>query len=221
MPDGVPPVDVPVGSDADSPVPVPIAYLREAHDQFADANHSTVSVAITGQVAGNANIAVVSWYMVSANLDSFGDTAGNNYTLLGEISNGTITQRVYVAAPIAAAPTNTLTATWSVNAQFPEIRVLEYAGIAAASTLDQLATNVGDSANPTVGPIATTNANDLILGVFTGKVDTPGPNYTERIDFLGDYVEDRIASATGSFTAPATGMSGPYVAQIVALRGAL
>jgi hypothetical protein len=106
----------------------------------------------------------------------------------------------------------------------PDIRILEYAGVAAENSLDQTAQASGASATSQCGPVTTTAANELIFAANTtsGAAGAPsaGSGYTSRIITANDDIaEDQLASSIGSYsaTAPLT-TSGNWVMQMATFK---
>ncbi|MGH7146315.1 MAG: hypothetical protein ACREIJ_00225, partial [Nitrospiraceae bacterium] len=71
----------------------------------------------------------------------------------------------------------------------------------------------------------TTNANDLLVAANVVQTFTSGPGagFTNRMVTVpdGDIVEDRVVSATGSYSATASlSSAGAWVMQLVAFRAA-
>ena len=209
------------GRPIDGPPPVPIQFVGQAHGQFGDATHSSLSVGIANQMLGDANVVVVSWFTAAATIDSLTDGAGNSYTLIGEISDGTAFQRIYYAVPIAASSNNLITVTCSQNCQFIELRICEYSGIASANTVEGSTSGVGAGGTESAGSLMITGPHDLLVAAFTGNVNSggQGSGWTQRISFVGDYVEDRVVTAAGTYTGDASGGPGNWIAMMAALRG--
>lgn len=200
---------------------VPIVFVNQAHGQFSDATHNQLSVGIANQVAGDTNVVVVSWFTPLATINALMDTSGNNYTLIGEISDGTSIQRMYYAVPIAASSNNLITVTCTQNCQFIELRICEYSGIASANTVEGSTSNTGSGGTESTGTLAITGPHDLLVAAFTGNVNNngQGTGWTQRISFVGDYVEDKVVTAPGMYTGDAAGGPGNWIAMIAALRG--
>src|SRR5580700_2697833 len=195
----------------------------------ATASASQVSVLYTQpQVSGNLNVVVVAWKDTTAVANSVTDTQGNVYILaLGPTTlSGQLSQSIYVAKNIVAAPagSNSVTVTFSTAATAPEVRILEYGGVDANSPLDGTAGASGNTASTDSGPVATTYASDLLIGASLVSTSTtaPGTGYTSRvITPNGDLVEDELVSATGSYHATSMlSTVGAWVMQVVALRAA-
>lgn len=180
---------------------------------------ATVSVAYpSAQTAGDLNVVVVGWNDTTATVKSVTDSAGNVYRLaIGPTLGTGLSQSIYYAPGIAGG-SNTVTVTFSQAATYPDIRVLEYAGVAS---LDVTAGKSGKSATSSSGAATTTAANELIVAANTVATSTSaaGSGYTARVVTApdGDLVEDKTATTAGSNNAKATlNESGPWVMQMAA-----
>ncbi|PYN30521.1 MAG: hypothetical protein DMD98_18850, partial [Candidatus Rokuibacteriota bacterium] len=125
----------------------------------------------------------------------------------------------------APAGGNTVTVTFNGPATFPDIRILEYSGADVTAPVDVTATGTGNSASSSTAAVTTTNANDLLFAANTVATLTSaaGAGFTSRVitNPGGDIAEDRLATATGSYSAAASlNAAGPWVMQMVAFRGA-
>jgi hypothetical protein len=189
---------------------------------------ASVAVAFSSaQTVGNLNVVVVGWNDVTHTVSSVTDTKGNSYSLaVGPTKNGatnTLTQSIYYAPSIAAAAAgaNTVTVAFSGTATAPDIRILEYSGLATSSPVDVTAA-AGGSGAVSSGSATTTSANDLIFGActVTNVVSAVGSGFTQRILTTpnGDLAEDQIVSATGSYAATATVSGGSWAMQMVAFK---
>src|SRR5947207_3428530 len=91
------------------------------------------------------------------------------------------------------------------------------------TTVDVTAAATGTSATSSSGAVTTMNANDLLVAgnyVATSS-STAGTNFTRRLFTSpdSDLVEDRVVTATGSYSATAAlSPSGWWVMQMVAFR---
>jgi hypothetical protein len=188
----------------------------------------SVTVTYPGaQAAGNFNIVVVGWNDRAATVQSVTDGAGNIYTLAiatpGPQTGAALTQSIYFAANIKGGG-NTVTVTFNQAAKTPDIRILEYAGVAGEGALDQTAGASGKSATSQCGPVTTTAANELIFAANTVATGTTaaGSGYTSRIITAApgqDIAEDQMVSSIGSFNATAPlRASGNWVMQMVTFR---
>jgi chitodextrinase len=192
-------------------------------------SQSSVSLAYTNaQTAGNTNVVVVGWGDTAQTIQSVTDTKGNVYApAAGPTINasGGLTQTIYYATNIAAAPAggNTVTVTFSGAAAFPDVRVLEYSGVDTVTPIDVVSTSTGSGGTSSTTAVATTNAVDLLFGANVVATSTTGAGsgFTNRlISTDGNIVEDRLVTATGSYSATATLNSGQWLMQMVAFRAA-
>jgi hypothetical protein len=176
----------------------------------------TASVAVRyagAQVAGHLNIVVVGWRDTTTTVSSVADNASNVYTLAGSMITGTgLRQSIYYASNITGggpAFRPTVTVTFSAPAAFPDVRILEYSGV---STLDVTAGASGTAATASSGAATTTAANELIFGADRVSTTTTaaGTGFTSRIITTTDrdIAEDRIVTATGSYSATAAVSAG-------------
>jgi chitodextrinase len=190
---------------------------------------TTVNVTFTAaQAVGDLNVIVVGWNDSTAVVNTVTDRSGNTYTrAVGPtVVTGALSQSIYYAKNIVAATAgaNTVTVTYSVAAQYPDIRILEYSGADLNSPVDVTAASTGRSATSGSGSATTTNATDLLFGAnmvgsFTSKA---GTGFTSRIITSpdGDIAEDEMVTSTGSYSAAATLnlSSEPWLMQMVAFR---
>ena len=190
---------------------------------------TTVAVKFTGaQTQGNLNVVVVGWNDDTVQVQSVADTFGNTYlrAVGPTVRVGSATQSIYYAANIsgAAANGNTVTVTFSGAAEFPDIRIAEYSGVASINPVDVTAAAQGSGVTSDSGAVATTSANDLLIGANTVQTGATGPgaSFTQRVITVpdGDILEDRVVTAIGSYGATAPMTSGWWVMQMVAFRAA-
>ena len=187
---------------------------------------STVTVPYTQiQTLGNLNLVAIGWNDTTSSIQSVTDSLGNIYTLaVGPTAGTALQQSIYYAKNIKAG-SNTVTVKFNQAASFPDVRVLEYSGLDTTSPLDASAGSSGKSATASTGPVTTKFASELILGadiVWTGN-KAPGSGFTARIITSpdSDLAEDRIVTATGSYSASATlTASGPWVMQLATFKAA-
>jgi chitodextrinase len=203
---------------------------------FVQGNYATpqspqASVAVTytaAQAVGDLNVVVVGWNDTSAQVQNVTDTRGNSYArAVGPtVRPGLGTQSIYYSANVtaAAANGNTVTVTFTVAAQYADIRIAEYRGIDPSSAVDGVAASQGTGNTSTSGAVATTNANDLLVGanLVEKRTSGTGTGYTSRMITSpdGDILEDRVVTATGSYDATARLSSGAWIMQMVAFRAA-
>jgi Abnormal spindle-like microcephaly-assoc'd, ASPM-SPD-2-Hydin len=189
---------------------------------------TTVKVTFTAaQAAGHLNVVVVGWNDSTAAVSTVTDKSGNSYTrAVGPtVLSGFLSQSIYYAKNIAsaAAGANVVTVTFSTAAVYPDIRILEYSGADPSNPVDVTAASSGSSTTSSSGAATTTNATDLIFGANTVRTTTSGPSsgFTKRLltPQDGDIAEDKMTTATGSYSATAPiSPSGQWVMQMVAFR---
>ena len=143
-------------------------------------NQSTVTVRYnTAQTAGNTNILAIGWNNATSNITSVTDSAGNTYQLAVPTARGAgVSQAIYYAPNIKAAPaaTNTVTVTFNTATPYVDIRATEYSGLDQTNPFDVGTSASGTSTTANSGTVNTTAANALIFGagITTGGFSTGG-----------------------------------------------
>jgi hypothetical protein len=172
-------------------------------------------------------VVIVGWNDTIANVSSVTDAQGNVYQLAvgPTLLSGALSQSIYYAKNIinATAGANAVTVTFDTAVIYPDIRILEYSGIDPVNPLDVVVGAQGNSATSSSGAVATTNANDLLVGanIVTGETTGAGSGFTQRLltNPDGDIAEDGFVTATGSYSASAPFSSAcGWVMQMVAFR---
>jgi hypothetical protein len=200
------------------PVTISFAQVAAATPQTPT---QVVTVTYPGaQTGGDLNVVVVGWNDTTSTVQSVADSAGNSYSLaIGPTSGTALRQSIYYASNIVGG-NNAVTVTFSQAAAYPDIRILEYRGV---STRDATVGASGSSGTANSGTATTTSANELIFGADMVATTTraAGSGFRSRIitSMDGDIAEDRVVTATGSYsaTAPLTS-SGPWVMQLVTFK---
>ncbi|HXQ27297.1 MAG TPA: IPT/TIG domain-containing protein, partial [Candidatus Acidoferrales bacterium] len=213
-------------------VPAQAASLAFVQSSSADPQTSPTSLTVTyaaAQTAGNLNVVIVGWNNATALISSVTDSKGNAYVLAvgPTVQAGVATQAIYYAKNIAsaAAGTNIVTVTFNAAASFPDIRIAEYSGVDTVNPVDVVAANQGSTSSSSSGAVTTTNANDLLVAgnVIQTLTTGAGTSFTKRVITSpdGDILEDRIVTATGSYTGTApVSPAGQWIMQMVAFRAA-
>jgi len=213
----------------------PFTLLATSAIRYMQGNYATpqtpqATVNVTfnaAQAAGDLNVVAVGWNDSTATVIAVTDSIGNTYTLAvgPTVQTGIASQSIYYAKNIASAAAggNTVTVTFSVAAAYPDIRVLEYSGADTSNPVDVTAANSDISATSSSGSAKTTNPTDLIFGANLVQSTTTGPGSGLTTRLLtpqdGDIAEDRMVTATGSYSATApVGPSNPWIMQMVAFR---
>jgi hypothetical protein len=207
----------------DSSAAIQLVQLAAATPQGASANASS---AFPGaQQPGDLNIVVVGFSDAANTITSVSDSAGNAYlAAVGPTQGANVTQAIYYAPNIQASASNVVTVAFSGSAAFVDLRILEYRGLNASNSIDQLASASGSGAIAACGSITTSSRDELIFaaGTTLGVFSSPGAGFTQEIITQpdGDIVEDEIASSAGTYaiTANQSG-SAAYVLQAVAFFG--
>jgi hypothetical protein len=206
-----------------------IAFVQ-TNSASPQATQTPVTVTYTGaQTAGNLNVVIVSWNDSTAAISSVTDSIGNTYAVAAApvVQANTASQAIYYAQNIAgaAAGANTVTVNFNVAARHPDIRIAEYSGVDPSNALDTSVGAQGNTATSNSGTVATTNANDILIGanVVQSTSTGPGAGYTSRgITADGDILEDQVVSATGSYSATATlDKVQLWIMQMAAFRAAV
>ena len=189
---------------------------------------TAVNVTFTGaQAAADLNVVVVGWNDSSAFVNTLTDSRGNIYTrAVGPtVQSGSLSQSIYYAKDIAAAAAgaNTVTVTFSVAAQYPDIRIIEYSGADLNNPIDVTVGNTGSSTTSSSGAAITTNSTDLLFAanIVATYTNSAGNGFTSRMITSpdGDLIEDRMTTAAGSHSATASlDSAGPWIMQMVAFR---
>jgi hypothetical protein len=209
--------------DAPPPPPTDFVQVAAATPQTASAD---VSVAYTAaQTAGDFDIVVVGWNDTVAQVTSIGDSSGNLYSLaVGPTAESDrLSQSIYYSPNIraAAAGANVVSVTFSAAAQYVDLRVVEYRGIAAVNPLDQTSQGNGMTAAASAPAVTTTYSNELIFaaGMTTGTFQPVASPFVQRIITMqdGDSVEDQIATSLGSYGVTAQ-QNGAWVMDLATFR---
>ncbi len=189
---------------------------------------ASVSVAYPGlQTAGDLNVVIVGWNDATATVQSVTDSAGNSYTLaLGPTTGTGLRQSIYYAKNILSSSGNTVTVAFNQGATKPDVRILEYSGVATSNPLDVSAGASGNSNIADSGFVATNAANELIVGADTVSNNTTimaGAPFNIRTITSPDsnLAADRPVNVPGSYHSWAPlNASGNWVMQVVTFRAA-
>ncbi len=175
------------------------------------------------QIAGDLLVIVVGWNIDTGTVSSVTDSAGDPIQLAvaKQSSSNLVSQALYYAYDIHAGA-NMVTVTYATMVKDPDIRVVEYSGIATAAPLDGTASAQASTLVTNSGPLATSYPYDLVVGANTvhGTTVSADAPYTSRIiTSFGDIVEDAVAPSPGSYEATATTSFADYwVMQAAAFR---
>jgi hypothetical protein len=171
-------------------------------------------------------VVIAGWSDSTTHIKSVTDTKGNSYQLAvgPTVLTSTASQAIYYANSIAAG-TNTVMVTFDAAPSGPDVRILEYSGIATSNPVDVTAAWSGNSSVSSTNTVTTTNAMDLLVGgnVEAGATIAPGANYAAReiTSPNANIAEDRVVPVAGRYSANAVLSGGcTWVMQMVAFRAA-
>jgi len=197
----------------------------------------SVSVVYTAaQAAGDLNVVVAGWRNNACTITSVTDNSANAYVLaLGPTHLNNETQSIYYAKNIAAAGAgvNKATVLFSCTGTLNnDVRIAEYSGMSTTNPVDVVSSLTAFTSTCATPAVTTTNANDLLFGTNYVIVEpiSAGTGYTSRVVTTNlvnstsvgpSLVEDRVVTATGSYSASATmPKAGDCIMQMVAFRAA-
>lgn len=181
---------------------------------------------------GSLLIAAVEVGTATAPGTSVSDSKSNTWTKLFSTGNGASWTEFYYAYDITGGSSHTVTVS-NPNSLGVNFIVREYTGILfTGSPIDVSATATGTVAAMDTGSVTTTNANDLVIGVFGDDWQapltyTPGSSYgnfvTATTGAAGDIsLIDLQTTSTGSQDATLTASQAPsWVAAIVTFKAAV
>ena len=152
---------------------------------------------------------------MTSSITSVVDSQGNTYQVAADTArdNG-MSQAIYYALDIGAGA-DKITVTFSHPARYVDIRAAEYSGVSA---LQGGASNTGQDGTASV-TLSTDSASLVVAaGATTNFFTTAGEEWSMRIITVpnADIIEDRVAPASGTVSATATGDTGGWIMQAVA-----
>ena len=214
------------------PTPPPTSSVNFIQGASADPQGGFASITVpftAAQTPGDLDVVIVGWNGTPA-VSGVGDTAGDAYALaVGPTTvPGHNSQSIYYAPNIKGGA-NSITVNFTGSASFPDIRILEYSGIAAVNPVDVVAvsssTVTANSGLPSFTNTVHTNfAPDLLVAGNTVEGLTTGPSdyFTGRILTKpdGNIAEDRIATVPGFYSAASDSVTSnsSWVMQMVAFK---
>ena len=162
---------------------------------------------------GDAIVVFVSWRSSSGYVVSVTDNSGNLYLAVDPIEIGPTSTQIWVCYGARGGPC-TVAATLSAFEPGSAIKLAEISGL--SGELDASFMFYGATANPTIGPITTTNSNDMLIAFERGATPSAvGAGWTET-DTQANNIQYQVVSAIGSYTArwtaPATNWNGAILA---------
>lgn len=165
------------------------------------------------QQSGDLNLLVIGWDSSTGSVSGVTDSSGNSYSQFASCDEQALSmsQDVWYANGIAAAtsPLNSVTVAFSGGGVTnPDVRILEYRGLAASTPADICALASGTSANPTAS-ITTVNATDqVVASAFPSAggsvIGATAPFVSEVQSSGGSNIQDYADIAAGAIAASAT-----------------
>ncbi|KAA0021928.1 hypothetical protein [Antrihabitans cavernicola] len=204
------------------------AIARAATPAFVQVASTSVTAAsltlpLSATSAGNL-LAVYTDWGINASSATVTDNAGDAFTSVAaptKWNNNAGYSQVFYAKNLKGGATS-VTVTYPASSSVDAYAV-EYSGLDTTNPLDVSVAAQGNSASLNSGQVATTYANDLLLGVAAdnGTPTAPGAGYTLRSTASDNIVEDKTVTASGSYSASATmSPSASWVMHLVAFRAA-
>jgi hypothetical protein len=162
---------------------------------------------------GDAIVVFVSWLSTDGYVVSVTDSQSNLYLAVDPIQVGVTCSQTWVCYGARGGPCGVM-ATLSGSQSGSAIKLAEISGL--SGDLDASLELNGTTANPTIGPITTTNANDMLIGLERGATPSAvGTGWTET-DSQANNIQYVAVNAAGSYTAhwtaPATNWTGGILA---------
>jgi chitodextrinase/nitrogen fixation protein FixH len=214
-------------ASATTPAAAAVTFVQ-ANAATPQTSVATVTVPFVAvQTAGNLNVVVVGWNASSGQVQSVTDSSGNSYALAvgPTVKLGFASQSIYYAANIKGATANSVTVSFAAAVPYADIRIAEYGGILGFNPVDAVSAGMGDGALGDSGVATTTNPTDLLVGanMVSSLTSGPGAGFTARLITMpdGDILEDRLVTATGSYSATAPLSSGAWIMQMVAFKAGM
>lgn len=182
----------------------------------SDGSATTLAATAQNHTAGNAIYVAVVWSgNVNAQIPT--DTAGNTYVSTGQkASNGTSDHtEIFYAENISGNASNIVTAHFASAATFRRVLVHQVSGSATSGSFTSgqggTAVATGTSATSSSWTTAAANAYFMVGAGSTGAggATTAGTGYTKELSTIGtdSSTEDRVVSATGTYTAAFSSVS--------------
>ena len=211
-----------------------IAFVTGAAVNSQSNSNPTNTTGAIDTTGANFLVATLISNQGATGFTSFADSKGGTWqTAVDWTANGGDFVRIMYAENPTVGTAHTFTLTYS-GSVFTVVNVAAYSGMATSSTLDKTATGTGNSTSLLTSATATTTqANELLIGggtinAGTNSTFTAGASYTVRAQegLAGSgadgFLEERIVSSTGAYTAAATwgGSAGAWIIAIATFKGA-
>lgn len=196
----------------DEAIPTPAAGITIVQHKSTFASGNTVSLAFTSNITAGNTLIYVTASQDTTPMSPATDNNSNTIVNANSVGTGGGSIRVdYVSSANSGA--TTVTGTTAVGAARSYIFIWEISGL-TSKTLDKQNTGQQTGTNQTISTVATTAANELVVGAFFDQPNddslTVGSGYgpSEFVDSgagnESGLVEVKIVSATGVQTATCT-----------------
>jgi hypothetical protein len=215
-----PPPDLPP-----PPPPPPRPKFVQQNYATPQSPQSQVSASYSGaQAAAHANIVAVGWNDQTSSLTNVSDSAGNSYQVaIATFRGAGMSQAIYLAPKIKAG-VNTVTVQFDQPANYVDLRITEYSGLASTNFFAGAVSASGTGSTADSGPLGLSATNELLFaaGMTATSFSGPGAGFTQRVITSpdGDIVEDQVAASLGPFNASAPLGSGQWLMQMAAFQPA-
>jgi len=134
-----------------------------------------------------------------------------------------MSQAIYLAPKIKAG-VNTVTVQFDQPANYVDLRITEYSGLASTNFFAGAVSASGTGSTADSGPLGLSATNELLFaaGMTATSFSGPGAGFTQRVITSpdGDIVEDQVAASLGPFNASAPLGSGQWLMQMAAFQPA-
>jgi hypothetical protein len=172
--------------------------------------------------AGDMNVVVVGWNNGTGAIGSVTDSSQNTYSVAASVTRSQNFSQAIYFAPNVKGGADTITVTFSTAVAFPDVRILEYAGLGPMTSVLQAAGTAGTNGTASAGPVVTDGPGELVFaaGTTLESFSGAGSGFTSRIITQpdADIAEELVPAQPGSFTASATGGQPEWVMQVVSFH---
>jgi len=171
--------------------------------------------------AGNLIVVHIDWDNQSKSVMTLTDNKGNTYIKINGTTNWNgasyAAELWYAYNIVTIGGPITITAKLTGNpTSFSQIYISEYSGFGSTNPLDQNSVAIGNTAAVSSGAKTTTSNNEMVYGISIGASGnlTTGAGFTNRSTANSNIVEDKKATAMGSYSATFTSAGGNWIAQM-------
>lgn len=206
-------------------IPTPVAFVNRTENS-ENLNNDRVSTAPlpTNLTAGNL-LAVWIWYnSATQSVSNVTDSLLNVYQRAIAPTHGTGSlagwqQEIWYAINVKGGPNLTVTAVFSgIFAGQKAISAHEYQGLDQASPLQQTASQTGNIANATCGPVSVAAGKLLFAAAIFKASGSFGPGFIQRSALGNNVTEDQVAPAAGSMNATFANAAQDWIAQLASFK---